>query len=63
VQVAKARETPTKLGGTQFVEVPHYKFAVPRTREDLVVKAWVLAEIKFFHFAETYSHDPKQRQC
>ena len=69
VQVAYTCGLPTVLGGTQFVEVPHYEFAVPRTCEDLVIIAWVLAEIKMYRFrplrtrTETHFHDPKQRQC
>ena len=40
VQVAQTCGPPTILGGTQFVQVPHYEFAVPRTCEDFVVIAW-----------------------
>jgi hypothetical protein len=47
-RVAQPCRPPTILGGTELVEVPHYEFAVSRTSEDLVVIAWVLAEIEFF---------------
>ena len=46
VQFAKTCGPPTILGGTELVEVPHYEFSVSRTREDLVVVAWVSAEME-----------------
>ena len=39
----------TVLGGTDLVEVPHHEFAIPGTREDLVIVACVSTEFALFY--------------
>jgi hypothetical protein len=46
-KVFRLSRSLTILGKTELVEVPHDKFAVPRTREDLVVISWVIPQVSF----------------